>query len=132
MTRLAIILASMLALAACSEAEAPAPDADINVRGEDQVKLHQLSDMNRDIALKRAIMGTGYRCKRVTESGFVGPYENMEMWTATCDNGNRWAIFIGADDTAQVRLCSDVESQGIATCTIKREENGDATANAAG
>lgn len=116
-------------LAACGSKEEPqnnqtAPE--IIVRSETQKQLFTLNDLNRAIALKRAIRDFGPGCLRVTKSGFVGRYKNMDYWTATCqDDFNRdrnWALFIGANDSVQVRLCDDVAKVGLPACTITANE----------
>lgn len=113
-----------LAVAACGQ---PQPQASqqrqpIVVRSQAQNQLHQLDDMGRDIALKRAIHASGYRCKRVTGSGYVAEYRNLSMWTASCDDGREWAIFAGPDGSAQVRDCVDVKKYGLPACVIKEAE----------
>jgi hypothetical protein len=99
------------------------PVRSVQVRGAEQERLHQLGDLNRDIAMRRAIRDSGYRCQRVTQSGFVGPYENLDMWTATCADDRQWAVFVGADGSAQVRDCEDVEEFGLPRCEIRQEED---------
>lgn len=116
----AAILSVPLMLAACGDTAPPAENETIQTRGENQDALFELSDMNRDIAMRRAITGAGYPCDRVTGSGYAAPYENMEMWVATCDDDREWAVFIGADDTAQVRYCQDVEAIDLPRCDITR------------
>ena len=111
-------------LAACGQpSEAPAPKQKISVRSDGQKQMHQLNELNRAIALKRAIYDTGGQCLRVTKSGYVGTYENTEQWAATCiDKFKRtrdWAMYIGADDSVQVRLCDDVVKAGLPACVIK-------------
>lgn len=111
-------------LAACGDSgEAPAPKEKITVRSENQRQMHQLSQLNREIALKRAIYDSGSACLRITKSGYVGTYENTEQWTATCvDKFKRtrdWALYVGADDSVQVRLCDDVVKAGLPPCVIK-------------
>ena len=114
-----------LTLAACDRepAAAPAPDKKIRVRSEGQNQLLKLDDLNRAIALKRAITASKSACKRVTSSGLVGEYKNMDMWTARCEDGRTmprdWAIFVGADDSVQVRLCKDTAAVGLPACTAK-------------
>jgi hypothetical protein len=98
-----------------------APVRPVQVRGAEQERLHQLGGDNRDIAMRRAIRDSGFRCQRVTQSGFVGPYENLDMWTAACDDGRQWAVFVGADGSAQVRDCEDVEGYGLPRCEIRQE-----------
>ena len=115
----------ILPLAACDQGSSapPPPTTKISVRSAGQDQMHQLNEMNRAIALKRAIYDSGNECRRVTKSGFVGEYKNMSYWTASCKDKlkhNRdWALFIGADESVQVRLCDDVAKVGLPACVIK-------------
>lgn len=125
----------VLALAACGSGGAPADadaegpalnlpqeqEAQIKVRSDQQDQLHRLSDMDRDIGLKRAITGTGIRCQRVTRSGYVTEYNNLSMWTASCDNGRNYAIFAGPDGTAQVRPCDQMRQFNLPPCVIAKD-----------
>lgn len=127
MRQLIALMMLTLPLAACGGGnEAPAPKQKIVVRSEGQKQMHQLNQLNREIALKRAIYDTGAACLRITKSGYVGTYENTEQWTATCiDKFKRtrdWALYIGADDSVQVRLCTDVVKAGLPACVIKQED----------
>lgn len=121
-----VALAAALTLSACGSADQPQPaEKKIRVRGREQMQLHQANDLNRAIALKRAIYDSGYKCSRITKSGYSGLYENLEMWMASCADGRDWAIFIGPDGSAQVRDCKDVAQVGLPQCKIvKDEENG--------
>ena len=113
-------IAAAAALAACNNNEAQQqPTQKIRVRSAVQDELHTLNDLNRAIALKRAIYDSGYRCQRITKSGFVGEYENLDEWTANCADGRDWAIFVGPDGSAQVRDCKDVARFGLPECKIK-------------
>ena len=126
-------IAASLAVTGCDSEEPAQPTQPIRVRGEAQQELHGLNDLNRAIGLKRAIRDAGYRCQRVTRSGFVGPYDNLDMWMAACDDGRDWAVFVGPDGSAQVRDCKDVASFGLPKCAIKDEEgSGEPASNAAG
>ena len=53
----------------------------------------------------------------------------MDMWTASCidsfDRARDWAIFIGADDSVQVRLCKDTEAVGLPACVARPGTEGD-------
>jgi len=123
MRRFAIML-MLVPLAACGEeASAPPVKQPITVRSEGQNRLHQLNDLNRAIALKRALHATGAECRLVTQSGYVGEYENASYWTATCQDKfkrNRdWALFVSPDESVQVRLCEDVVKAGLPACVIK-------------
>ena len=116
-------LAALLALSACDNSPATQPSQPIVVRSEGQDKLHQLDDLNRAIALKRAIYEAGSDCRQVTQSGNVGEYENPSYWTATCQDKfgrkRNWALFVGPDESVQVRLCEDVVKAGLQPCVIK-------------
>ncbi len=122
---LAAIAVAAFALAACDNTQATqntAPARPIKVTGEAQQSLHTASDLNRAIALKRAIYDAGYRCSRITRSGYVADYRNLEMWKASCADGRDWAVFIGPDGSAQVRDCKDVASVGLPECKVTAEE----------
>lgn len=118
------VIAGAALLAGCGE-DAPAPPKpkQIHVRSEGQKQLFAASEFNRAIALKRAVMDSGSSCTRVASTGFVGTYKNMDYWTARCadkfDRTRDWAIFIGADDSAQVRLCEDTAAVGLPACVAK-------------
>ena len=118
-----LFLAALALLAACNDNPATQPNQPIVVRSEGQDKLHQLDDLNRAIALKRAILESGSDCRRVVESGYVGEYENTSYWTASCEDRfgrtRDWALFVGPDESVQVRLCEDVVKAGLAPCVIK-------------
>jgi len=124
MARLLLPLALLATLAACNnDNPATQPSQPIVVRSEGQDKLHQLDDMNRAIALKRAIYETGGECRTVIKSGYVGEYKNVSYWTASCQDkfgrSRDWALFVGPDESVQVRLCEDVVKAGLPACTIK-------------
>ena len=119
----ACLIVAALVAGCDSEPAAPAqPAKEIMVRSESQKQLFELNDLNRAIALKRAIRDFGPSCLRVTKAGYVGRYKNMDYWTATCedehDRTRDWALFIGANDSVQVRLCDDVAKVGLPACVI--------------
>ena len=116
--------AMMFAATACDQSAPTQPKQPIVVRSEAQDQLHQLDDMNRAIALKRAIYDSGSTCKRVESSGYVQEHKNLSMWTAKCDNGREWAIFVGPDGSAQVRLCRDLAELGLPSCTVRKAPAG--------
>jgi hypothetical protein len=127
-----LIALAALAVAGCNEA--PPQQAQnnneptIKVRAPEQEQLHQLDAFNLAIGLKRAIYDAGYSCNRVTDAGFVAPWQNLDMWTAHCvyANGSSrdWAIFAGPDGGAQVRDCKDIPGSGLPDCVIKQRPKG--------
>ena len=125
MRRLIVVLLVLPMVACRQEPSAPAPKQEITVRSDGQKQMHKLNDLNRAIALKRAIYDTGAECQRITKSGYVGKYENTEQWAATCEDRFKrtrdWALYVGADDSVQVRLCDDVVKAGLPACVIKDE-----------
>ena len=126
MRRSFAMLMLILPLAACDQGtSAPPPKQAITVRSDGPDRMHQLNDLNRAIALKRALYDSKAECRRVTQSGYVGEYENTSQWTATCEDKFKrtrdWALFIGADESVQVRLCEDVVKAGLPACVIKDE-----------
>jgi hypothetical protein len=121
MIRSAALLISAAMLVSCGQGDAPTPPLqnDIMVRSDAQQRLFDLNDLDRAIALKRAISDQGLRCGRVVSTGYVSRYRDMDMWSATCDDDRQWALFIGANDDVQVRPCADNEQLGLPACKIQ-------------
>ena len=110
-----------LSVASCGDSNNPAPPLqnDIMVRSEAQQRLFDLNDLDRAIALKRAIADQGLRCARIVSTGYVTRYRDMDMWTARCADDREWALFIAANDSVQVRLCDDNQKIGLPACTVQ-------------
>lgn len=127
----AVVSLASLALGACGPS-APADNAaartPVVVRSAAQDRLHAMSELDRAIGLKRAIYDAGSICKRVTETRFVGPYKNMDMWAVRCADKQDWALFTGADDSVQVRLCKDTQAVGLPSCQLDEKKTADAKA----
>lgn len=128
------IFAAVL-LAACGQGEMtdePRAGEEILVRSQAQKQLQQMDDLTRAISLKRAIRDSGSSCLRITQSAYVGRYENLDYYAATCedeyDRTRDWALFIGADDSVQVRLCEDVAKVGLPACEFSTGEQGEGEA----
>lgn len=121
MIRSAALLIPACLLAACGQAEQAAPPLqnDVVVRSDAQQRLFDLNDLDRAIALKRAMSDQGLRCGQIKTTGYVTRYKDMDMWTATCSDDRQWALFIGADDSVQARLCADNEKIGLPACKIQ-------------
>ena len=136
MIRSMSLLLSACLLASCGsggDEAAPPLQNDIMVRSEAQKRLFDLNDLDRAIALKRAIAGAGMRCERIVSTGYVTRYKDMDMWAATCSDDRQWALFISANESVQVRLCSDNEKIGLPACTIQPgTEGGTGLENIAG
>ena len=135
MFRPAALLMTAVLLASCGSGEQSAPPLqnDVVVRSDAQQRLFDLNDLDRAIALKRAISDQGLRCERVVSTGYVTRFRDMDMWTAICEDERQWALFIGANDSVQVRLCADNEKIGLPACTVQPgTEGGTGLENLAG
>lgn len=135
MIRYAALMISAGLLASCGSGDQAAPPLqnDIMVRSDAQQRLFDLNDLDRAIALKRAIADQGLRCGQIVSTGFVTRYKDMDMWTATCSDDRQWALFLGANDSVQVRLCDDNEKIGLPPCTVQPgTEGGTGLENLAG
>ncbi len=121
MIRAAALLVPALFLATCGEGGNPAPPLqnDIMVRSEAQQRLLDLNDLDRAVALKRAISDQGLTCAQIVSTGYVTRFRDMDMWTATCGDDRQWALFIGANDSVQVRLCDDNEKIDLPACKVQ-------------
>ena len=121
MFRSAPLLLAAVLLGSCGSSENPAPPVqnDVLVRSEAQQRLFDLSDLNRAIALKRAIADQGLRCAQIVSTGYVTRYKDMDVWTATCSDDRVWSLFVGANDSVQVRLCDDNEKLGLPACKVQ-------------
>ena len=121
-----VLLLCCAALGACNEQ--PAQTKKIRVVSAEQKQLHGLDAYNLGSGRKRAIYDAGSTCKRVSDAGFVGTWENLDEWVAHCeyDKGQPrdWAIFAGPDGSAQVRDCKDVAASGLPACAIKQRPAG--------
>jgi hypothetical protein len=120
MTQTHVARAALLlfALAGCDKgADAPRNVTRITVDESAYVgRLRAMTQQNRDIALRRAIHDSAQKCKRIDRSRELGTYKNMSMWTAHCDSGEDWAIFIAPAGDVQVRSCGHVAQLGLPTC----------------
>ena len=135
MIRSAALLMSACLLASCGRGGESAPPLqnDVVVRSEAQQRLLDLNDLDRAIALKRAIADQGLRCSQIVSTGYVTRFRDMDMWTATCSDDRHWALFIGANDSVQVRLCTDNQKIGLPACTVQPgTEGGTGLENLAG
>ena len=121
MMRFAALIIPAVMLGACDGGTPVQPPLqnDIMVRSDAQQKLFELNDLDRAIALKRAISDQGLRCGQIVSTGYVTRFRDMDMWTATCSDDRQWALFIGANDSVQVRLCFDNEKVGLPACTVQ-------------
>jgi hypothetical protein len=80
-------------------------------------QLKALSELNRGLALRRAILDTpGGACTRVEYSGYQQDYRNLSMWLVRCSDRHDWAVLIAPNADVQVRSCSDHKALGLPEC----------------
>lgn len=108
-----------LMLTGCEDNEAEPTARPITVRSEVQDQLHELSELNLKIAMRRAIYDAGASCPRVDEAGYIQEYGNLSLWTASCSNNQAWAVFVAPDGTAQLRRCEHMEELNLPRCEIR-------------
>ena len=121
--QLSAALATAMLLGGCgdSDSQPSAPPKTISVRSEQQNALHNLSESNLKIALRRAIYDSGSKCNTVTKAGYIQEYGNLSMWTASCASDRSFAIFVGPDGSVQVRDCKEVEQLKLPACVITKQ-----------
>ena len=108
----------LTSLAACDGGE-PTRTTSVQPSSAYVDKLKGLSEMNRGLALRRAIQDTGGTCKRVDWSGFQENYKNLSMWTVRCSDGTDWTVFIAPNGDVQVRDCKDAATLGLPACRFE-------------
>ena len=114
-------LAMALLISACGDSGEPQQKTkSIAVRSAEQNALHKLSPDMLKVGLRRALYDSGRTCQTVTEAGYVQEYGNLSMWTASCNSGRSYAIFVGPDGSAQVRDCAEMQALKLPACTIAK------------
>lgn len=116
MRRMCAGAALLAALTGCDGGSEPANVTKVQPRSAYVEKLKALSEMNRGLALRRAIQDTGGACKKVDRSGFQENYKNLSMWTARCSGGKDWAVFIAPNGDVQVRDCAEAATLKLPAC----------------
>lgn len=109
----------MLALAGCDGGGEPANTTKVKASSPYVEQLRKLSELNRGLALRRAIQDTGQACKKVDRSGYQEDYKNMSMWTVRCSDGNDWSLFIAPNGDVQVRSCVQSAQLGLPACRFE-------------
>jgi hypothetical protein len=84
-------------------------------------RLKGLNELDRGLALRRAIQDSRQRCKKIEQSGYQQDYKNMSMWVASCSDSGEWALFIAPNGDVQVRSCKDVKTLRLAECRLPNQ-----------
>ena len=78
--------------------------------------LRRLSPLMQRSVLRRAILDDKNGCGRVVSAVWRGPYRNLQRWEAQCDRGGAYAIFVGTDQSVQVRDCPSLAALKLPPC----------------
>ena len=115
--RIAGALLLGLALAACEDGSPERQTTSVRAANpvSDQLKAMG-SDVTRYLGLRRGIVDSGGRCKRVDRGAYQEEYKNMAMWAAHCTDTGDWAVFIAPSGDVQARECKDARQLGIPDC----------------
>lgn len=116
---IAIGMAGIVALAGCDggrDADRRAPSTSIRASSPYVEQLKKLSELNRGLALRRAVLDSNQACKKVTQSGYQEDYKNMSVWVARCSDAKDWLLFIAPNGDVQVRSCADAATLGLPRC----------------
>jgi hypothetical protein len=112
----AALLGLSLFVTACENGQ---PEQDVvKVRAANALsdQLKGMSELYRYLGLRRAIMDSGQRCKRVDVGAYQEDYKNMAMWVAHCTDSGDWTIFIAPNGDVQVRKCADAAQLKLPAC----------------
>jgi hypothetical protein len=117
MLRFASSIPLLLALGACGDGGgSQQPVTKIEMANPISDQLKTASDVNKAVVLRRPIVDSGYRCKRVDAGAYQQQYKNNAMWTAHCTDSGDWAVFIGPTGDAQARACKDAAQLKLPEC----------------
>jgi len=112
-----LVLGLSLALAACGPGQSGGGNVtSVRLANPQSEQLKGLSEIYRNLGLRRAIMDSGQHCKKSEGGAYQQDYKNMAMWTTHCVDSGDWAIFISPGGEVQVRKCADLVSLGLPAC----------------
>lgn len=117
--RIATIAGLALLAAGCEDGAPDRQAASVKAANQTSDGLKALSEPNRHLGLRRAIMDNGQRCKKVDRGAYQQEYKNMAMWTAHCTDTGDWAVFIAPDGTVQSRRCGNLTRLGLPACRLE-------------
>jgi len=105
-----------LALAGCGGSGGGGNVTQVRAANPMSDQLKGMSELYRNLGLRRAIMDSGQKCKRSEGGAYQQDYKNMAMWTTHCVDSGDWAIFIAPGGEVQARPCADAAQLGLPAC----------------
>jgi hypothetical protein len=80
------------------------------------------SDLYRYLGLRRAVVDSGQRCKKVDRGAYQQDWNNLAMWTAHCTDTGDWALYIAPNGDVQASPCAHAKELGLPECRIQAGE----------
>jgi hypothetical protein len=119
--RQTVLAAMLISLSGCDGVDAPTrPRTKVVIANPYHDRLMALSELNRSLALRRAVQDAGEACKKIERSAFQGEYKALKMWTTSCSDSGDFGVFIAPNGDAQVRKCADAKELGLPECKLER------------
>ncbi|HEY0311277.1 MAG TPA: hypothetical protein VGC56_02170 [Allosphingosinicella sp.] len=110
------LLSLSLVVAACGQGQPSGNVTQVRAANPMSDQLKTMSDLYRNLGLRRAIMDSSQRCKKSEGGAYQQDYKNMAMWTTHCIDSGDWALFISPGGEVQVRKCADLAELGLPPC----------------
>jgi hypothetical protein len=109
---------ALLLLAGCEDGAPEENRVKVVAANPHSDQLKTLSELNRNLGLRRAIVDNGHRCKKVDIAAYQQQYKTMALWTARCTDSGAFAIYIAPNANVQVSRCADASTLGLPECRI--------------
>ena len=103
-------------LSACEDGAPERNVAKVRIAVPASDKIAAMTPLYRFLSLRRAVVDSGQRCKKVDTGQYQQDYNNLAMWVAHCTDTGDWAIFIAPNDDVQVRACKETEQLKLPAC----------------
>src|SRR3954447_16782437 len=110
------LLSLSLVVAACGQGQPSGNVTQVRAANPMSDQLKTMSDLYRNLGLRRAIIDSSQRCKKSEGGAYQQDYKNMAMWTTHCIDSGDWALFISPGGEVQVRKCADTAELGLPAC----------------
>jgi hypothetical protein len=113
-----IFLTAVLALAACEDGAPERNVTQVSAANPHSDQLKGMTELYRNLGLKRAIADNNQRCKRVDRGAYQQQYKTMAMWAVHCTDSGDWAIYIAPNGDVQVSACKYAAQLGLPECRV--------------
>lgn len=116
-----LIAGTALLLAGCDGGTTggnPTPTGTVKVANPYVDRLRTLEEIDRGLWLRRGIIDSNFKCKKVSASGYQEDYKNLSMWTVRCTDSGDWAVYVAATGDVQARRCDEAAQLGLPQCRM--------------